>query len=173
MGDGCGGGTVDEPGPGEDGAELADLLRPLYAQLRRFAAVVGPVELDPDDLVQDAIVRFLATGYWRSIDDVQAYLRRTIVNLAANERRRLGRHRSAVSRERADPSTTASYPSDLDDLEHIEPQSRALLYLVEVEGASVNEAAAAVGCSSVAARARLSRARRRLRQALESEALDG
>ena len=164
---------MHKPGRGVDAAEVADLLRPLYPRLRRFAAVVGPVELDPDDLVQDAVVRFLATGRWRSIDDVQAYLRRTIVNLAANERRRLGRQRSAVAREGPALSTTASYPSDLDDLEHIEPQSRALLFLVEVEGASVTEAAAAVGCSSVAARARLSRARRRLRDAIESEALDG
>jgi len=31
----------------------------LYPQLRRFAAVVSPMEVDPHDLVQDALERTL------------------------------------------------------------------------------------------------------------------
>ena len=34
----------------------------LYPSLRRFAAVVGSVDIDPDDLVQDALVRALRRG---------------------------------------------------------------------------------------------------------------
>jgi DNA-directed RNA polymerase specialized sigma24 family protein len=62
----------------------AELLR-LYPRLRRFAAVVAPAEVGPDDLVQEALERLLS----RDIDDIvhiEAYLRQTMVRLAANHR---------------------------------------------------------------------------------------
>lgn len=93
---------VGKTGRGVDAAEFAGALRPIHADLRRFAAVVGPAEL-----------------------------------------------------------------------ERVDPESRGLLYLVEVEGATVTEAAGVIGCSPVAARAGSSRARRRLRAELERELLDG
>jgi len=61
-----------------------------------------------------------------------------------------------------DDAVTAA-PSDLSVLLRLDPVARGLLFLVEVEGASIREAAAAVGCTEPAARMRLSRARRRLR----------
>jgi len=154
-----------------DAGEVADALRPVYRGLRRFAAVVAPLEMEPDDLVQEAVVRLLASGRWSSVDDLGAYLRRTIVNLAANERRRLGRHRAAVKRGTAELVQFPTYPSDVTDLDRVEPVSRALLYLVEVEGLSISDAATIIGCSPVAARARLSRARKMLRAELEAEVL--
>jgi DNA-directed RNA polymerase specialized sigma24 family protein len=39
-----------------------ELFRALYPGLRRFAAAVGPLEVDPDDLVQDALVRCCVGG---------------------------------------------------------------------------------------------------------------
>ena len=36
----------------------ADVFRELYPRLRRFAAVVGAAESDPDDLVQEALPFF-------------------------------------------------------------------------------------------------------------------
>lgn len=152
-----------------DAGEVADALRPLYRGLRRFAAVVGPLEMDPDDLVQEAVVRLLASGRWGTVEDLGAYLRRSIVNLASNERRRLGRHRNAVDRQHAVVVQLPTYPSDISDLDRVDAASRGLLYLVEVEGLSTSEAADIVGCSAVAARARLSRARKLLRAELESE----
>ena len=45
-----------------------------------FAAVVGAVEMEPDDLVQDAVTRALVGGRLSRFDSPGAYLRRAIVN---------------------------------------------------------------------------------------------
>jgi DNA-directed RNA polymerase specialized sigma24 family protein len=58
-----------------DAEEVAEALRPIYADLRRFAAVVGPIEVEPDDLVQEAVVRLLASEQWEAVRDLRAYLR--------------------------------------------------------------------------------------------------
>lgn len=71
-----------------------------------------------------------------------------------------------------DEAGVTPVPSDLADLLRLDPTSRALLYLVEVEGASIRDAAAAAGCTEPAARMRLSRARRRLRAELDVERCD-
>jgi RNA polymerase sigma-70 factor (ECF subfamily) len=147
-------------------------LRELYPSLRRFAAVVGRADVDPDDLVQEAFTRLLVSRRREDIRDLGAYLRRTIVNLTKNERRRLARgsamHRRLVVADEAAPPS----PSDLSDLMRLDPVARGLLFLVEIEGATIAEAATAVGCTDPAARMRLSRARRRLRADLEAERRD-
>lgn len=60
----------------------------LYVPLRRFAAAVHPRGVDPDDLVQDALVKVLSRGGFADVSAPTAYLRRTILNLASNHRRR-------------------------------------------------------------------------------------
>jgi RNA polymerase sigma-70 factor (ECF subfamily) len=157
---------------GVDADEVADALRPIYPDLRRFAAVVGPLDVDPDDLVQEAVVRLLVSGQWQKVRDLRAYLRRTIVNLASNERRRFARQQAAVELNVVEITLVAAYPSDLAELGRVEPMTRALLYLVELEDYPIDEAAALVGCTPAAARTRLSRARRRLKSELETGALD-
>jgi len=149
----------------------AALFAVIYPGLRRFAAVVGPIEEDPDDLVQEAVARALRRhGSLVALDDARAYLARTIVNLSANERRRRG-----VSRRRRvvlanDEAELPAYPSDLQSvLDALAPHERAVVYLVEVERRSFAEVAQLVGCTEVAARARASRARRRLRRLIEQE----
>ena len=59
-----------------DASTLTDALRPLYADLRRFAAVVGGMDVEPDDLVQEALVRLLVSGRLGSVDDAAAVPRR-------------------------------------------------------------------------------------------------
>ena len=76
---------------GDDEATFAGL----YPRLRRLAAVAAPLEVDPDDLVQDALVRVLRRGPLADLDDPGAYLAKVIVNLASNSRRGLGRRRRA------------------------------------------------------------------------------
>jgi DNA-directed RNA polymerase specialized sigma24 family protein len=71
-------------------SEVSDddaLFAAIYPGLRRWAAVCGPAEVDPDDLVQEAVARTLRTHALSDLDDAGAYLRRAIVNLAANHRR--------------------------------------------------------------------------------------
>lgn len=154
------------------GVDATATLRALYPRLRGFAAVVAPLEMEPDDLVQEALARVLASPSWPEIVDIEAYTRRTMVNLASNERRRLGRARAARQREVVDVSFVHEYPSDVADLDRLSPVTRALLCLVVLEGWAVADAAVACGCTALAARARLSRARRQLRDVIESEPYD-
>jgi RNA polymerase sigma-70 factor (ECF subfamily) len=144
-------------------------LRALYEPLRRFAAVTGRWDVDPDDLVQDAYVRVLRRPR-RDIVDLGAYLRRTIVNLASDQRRGDRRAETARLRLVDDTAHVDTYPSDLDDLLRLPTKIRALLYLVEIEGRSTADAAAVVGMSGTNARVALMRARRRLRTELGMEA---
>ncbi len=143
-------------------------LRALYEPLRRFAGVVGRLDVEPDDLVQEAYSRFLSSER-DGVRDVGAYLRRTIVNLATNERRRLRRAEAASHRLDRDNGQADAYPSALGDLLQLDPRDRALLYLVDVEGVPTSEAASIVGLAAPAARMALSRARRALRTTLHTE----
>jgi DNA-directed RNA polymerase specialized sigma24 family protein len=144
-------------------------LRALYEPLRRFAAVVGRWDVDPDDLVQDAYAKVLRRSE-AEIRDLGPYLRKTIANLASDGRRRDRRAETARQRLGGSASTSDDYPSDLDDLMRLPPRVRALLYLVEVEQRAIAEAADVVGMSGANARVALMRARRRLRSELDAEA---
>lgn len=140
-----------------------------YPALRRLAAVVAPPEADPDDLVQEAVVRALRRGPLAELDHPVAYLRRAVVNLAANERRGLGRRRRALARIGPDPVVAASYPSDVAEILRLAPADRAVLWLADVEGLPFEEVADHLGCSAEAARTRASRARRQLRRIVEDD----
>lgn len=144
-------------------------LRELYDSLRKFAAVIGRYDVDPDDLVQNAYAKVLLR-HPDDIRDLGPYLRRTIANLATDERRRSIRANGVL--RQIDVAATASdtYPSDLEDLMRIQPRVRALMYLVEIEGQPVADAADIVGMSNSSARVALMRARRRLRAELTTEA---
>jgi DNA-directed RNA polymerase specialized sigma24 family protein len=146
-----------------------ELFLSLYAGLRRFAAVVGASDDDPDDLVQDALVRALRGGGLSRLDSPDAYLRRTIVNLAADRRRSWSRRRRAWSRLGVQGPGGAEFPSDLADLEQLAPLDRAVLYLTDVDGHSLVDVANHLGLTHDAARLRASRARRRLRLVIENE----
>jgi RNA polymerase sigma-70 factor (ECF subfamily) len=141
-----------------------DRLLAVYPSLRRFAAVVGSADMAPDDLVHDAIVSALRGGGLARADDLEAYLRRAIVNGASNERRRLGRHRSAVARQRdaASDGAVDAYPSDLGHLAALPATSRAVLFLHYVEGRSFEEIAGLLAMRSDAVRQAAHRARRQL-----------
>jgi RNA polymerase sigma factor (sigma-70 family) len=149
-----------------------ELFAALYPALRRFAAVVGPAEEDPDDLVQEALERTLRRCRLAEVESPKAYLRRVILNLASNRRRRLGRARRALARLVPDAASTVDeYPSDLQDLLALPPHQRAVLYLAEVEGIPYAEIGRLVGCSANAARKRAMNARRRLHALIREEAV--
>jgi RNA polymerase sigma-70 factor (ECF subfamily) len=151
-----------------DGSEC-ELIRELYPSLRRFAAVVRPPEIEPDDLVQEAFYQALRRGPLTNLSNPTAYLRRTMTNLASNHRRRLGRGRLALIRYGAGQPAFPEYPSDVSELLRLAPRSRAVLYMRAVEGRSFPEIAECLGCSEAAARAVERRARRKLRAALSEE----
>lgn len=147
-----------------------ELVLALYGPLWRFAAVVGSKPDEPDDLVQEAFFRVLRRGRLSDLEEPLAYLRRTILNLASNNRRRLGRWRNYLRLTNADDTfRVPSYPSDLADLLALPPGSRAVIYLADVEGYSFQDIAAMLGCSEGAARQRASRARKHLRSTMAQE----
>lgn len=147
-----------------------------YPALRRFAFVVADSDTDPDDLLHEALVRVLSRRRLAEIDDLVAYVRRVITNVGSNHRRTLGRRRRAVKRLAAqadtDPAEMAR-PSDLAELMALDPSSRAALYLFVVEGRPHREVADVLDVSETAARARVSRALKKLRvQRAEEESRD-
>jgi DNA-directed RNA polymerase specialized sigma24 family protein len=143
-------------------------LRALYEPLRRFAGVVGRWDVEPDDLVQEAYAKVLRRRR-ADIDDLGPYMRRAIVNLATDERRRAKRGATAVQRLNPDAGSRDAYPHELEDLMRLDGRVRALTYLVEVEGRPIAEAGEMVEMSPTAARVALMRARRRLRAELSVE----
>jgi DNA-directed RNA polymerase specialized sigma24 family protein len=139
--------TDSKPVPTDD-----ELFRPLYPSLRRFAAVVAPLDTEPEDLLHDALVATLRRRRLADLDNPAAYLRRVIVNLSHNHRRRAGvRGRALRLLAASPPVATEDYPSDLSQLDWLSPLQRAVLYLSEVEGYRFAEIAEMVGCSEPAA----------------------
>lgn len=154
--------------------EESQLFEQLYQPLRRFAAVVAPIEVDPDDLLQEAVSRVLRKHRLTDLEEPKAYLRRTMVNIAANQVRHFVRTRRAVSRLVAGTGPGGDeYPSDLSDLMELPPRERAVLYLSEVEGYRYAEIGLMLECSEAAARKRALRARRRLHAVLVGEVANG
>ena len=149
--------------------DLRTRLVAAYPSIRRFAAVVGPADVEPDDLVQDAFVAILRRG-GEGIDDLDAYLRRTVLNLSSNERRRWLRRQRAHERQVVVTEAVSTTFVDVAELLQLPPDVRAVLWLAEVEGWNHAEIGRLLGCSEEAARARASRGRRRLRLALVEEA---
>jgi RNA polymerase sigma factor (sigma-70 family) len=146
------------------------LIRDLYPSLRRFAAVVGPVEVEPDDLVQEAFFRAMRRGSLCDLTHPTAYLKRCIVNLSKDHVRGFIRRRRALVALAATTETfEEAYPSDVIELMELPPATRAVLYLREIEGRSFAEIADLVGCSEKAARNCASRGRKRLRLVLSKE----
>ena len=162
--------TPDQRGSATRGHPIAasdtELFRAVYPGLRRFAAVWVLRGEDPDDLVQQAVANTLARGSLTALVDPAAYLRTAIANLARNQ----------YAAKRADavpsvelPAAVDDYPSDIAVLLEVSPSARAALFLVDVERMSYRDAAAILGCSAPALRARALRARRQVRLLLQAE----
>ncbi len=141
----------------------------LYPHLHRVACVAAPVDVDPDDLVQDALVNYLQLDDPTDVRSPRAFLTTTIVNLASNERRSWSRRRSAVARLGPPAHGIDQFPSDLADLLALPPRERAVLYLHHVDGLPYDEVAELVGCTAAAARKAAERGRSRLATTLAEE----
>lgn len=151
------------------GADDVEFIASSYVELRRFAAVVAPWDMDPDDVLHSTLVKVLPKRRLDSVDDPMAYLRRSIVNHIKSELRKRGARRSAMQLVTSDVDAD-HYPSDLADLMRLSPVDRAILFLHDVEGFTFDEVADIVGMSSGRVRMRASRARSLLRDQLTEEA---
>lgn len=141
----------------------------LYPELRRFAAVVASSDIDPDDLLQDALTSVLASGDLGRLQDPAAYIRRAILNRESNHRRSQARRRARSHLIEIEDSEAAVYPSDLADLEALHPHERAVLFLHEVEGWRFGQIAELLELPESSIRRDASAARQRLRATLSKE----
>jgi len=151
------------------GDDDGELFRSLYPSLRAFAAAVGAWDVEPDDLVQEALARTLRRRALSDLDAPGPYLRKAILNLVTSEGRRRASRRAAFTRSAEVAVTIEPVPSDLADLEHLSPLDRAVLYLVHVEGWPHVEVGRLLGITEQASRTRTSRATRQLRAQIEAE----
>jgi len=145
----------------------AGLFAELYPTLRRFAAAVTSLRVDPDDLVQEAVARTLRRQPLSELDEPATYLRRAIVNLSRNQHRDSGR-RDRILRTAPPPGEHVDvYPSDFVDLSNLSVEQRAVLFLKYVEHRDNDDIAALLDLTPEAVRARASRGVRALRLELD------
>jgi DNA-directed RNA polymerase specialized sigma24 family protein len=141
----------------------SEVFAAIYPSLRRFAAAVSGLGVDPDDLVQEAVAAALRRGRLVDLDDPATYLRRAIVNRARNDHRdRERRGRILAAAPPRDPHTD-TYPSDFVDLANLTVEQRAVLHLRFVEQRDTDDIATLLDLTPEAVRARASRAIRALR----------
>jgi len=160
-----------ERGSMVDPRTARDEFARLYPGLRRFAASICDFDDDPDDLLQEALTRVLRKGDLEHVDNLNAYLRRVVVNLRSNRRRRAIRQKRLQQRVLPDAVFVAEpeYPSDLEILLTLRPLDRVIVYLVDVEGWSFPEVGELLGRPEASVRVGASRARRALRDRIEKE----
>jgi RNA polymerase sigma factor (sigma-70 family) len=151
--------------------EEARLIAHLYPRLRSFASVVAPVGEDPNDLVQEALVRTLRAGPLTRLEHPNAYLRTAIYHLAVSARRHSAAQRRALVRVRAE-ANPPQYSWQVDELLCLSPKARAVMYLRVVEDRPHGEIADLLGCSTASVRKVASRATRQLRKLLLAEVND-
>lgn len=163
----------------EDEAAFAELFEQTSARVYRY------VRRHCDDADCDDVVSEVFLAAWRRFDEVPSD---PVPWLLATSRHRLGNHwRSRDRRTRLeaelravrqlatepDPAGVAADRMEmLTALATLSAEDRELLLLVGWDGLDTAGAAQVLGCSPTAARARLSRARRRLEGALDGAAAD-
>jgi DNA-directed RNA polymerase specialized sigma24 family protein len=157
--------SVELDGRAMTSSEDERVFEALYPGLRRFAAVVAPRGSDPDDLVQEGLMRTLEKTRLSALENPARYLQLVMVRIASNERRRRAREGAALLRLPPDRAAAVLDPDVgtsglLDDLL---PRDRALLYLSIVEGLDANGVAERLEMTAPAVRMAKSRALSRLR----------
>ncbi len=95
------------------------------------------------------------------------------VVIDAGRTKKRGRRRNEALKGLMTVETEDVYPSDLDILRKLTPRSRAVLYMVEVEGYTYAEVGQLLSCTETAARMRAMRARRQLRRLVIGTASHG
>jgi RNA polymerase sigma factor (sigma-70 family) len=160
----------------DDVERFRSLFQTSYPRLHRYARNRGLSRADADDLVAATL-----EVAWRRLEDVplddpSPWLFAVARNLWRNKRRADQRARTLLERldadmvrvdadqARADPDARAITAA----MDRLGDDDRELLILIAWDGLTPTQAAAALGCSPVAARTRLHRARQRLSALLGS-----
>jgi RNA polymerase sigma-70 factor, ECF subfamily len=155
-----------------DGAYEA-FFRRTYADTVRHLVASG---LDPEtaaDCAQEAFVRAY-TRWWRirHYDDPAAWVRRVATNRAIDLFRKRGRHDKALPILAAGATVASPPPAEPDGMAELSAllpeQQRRVIELCYGQDLTAEQAAAEMGISAGAVRFHLSRARARLRPAVDA-----
>jgi RNA polymerase sigma-70 factor (sigma-E family) len=161
------------------GTSGADPLEDAYvrnvgAALRLAYFLTGSRD-QAEDLVHEAFARVAARlRHRRSVDDLDAYLRRTVVNLFSSSLRRRRTERAWMSRQHPPEVIVQDDPAERDAmwraLQALPDRQRAAVVLRYYEDLSEQDAADVLGCSPRALNSLVVRAMRTLRSDLGGEA---
>jgi RNA polymerase sigma-70 factor (sigma-E family) len=140
--------------------------------LRRFAYLLTLHAQDSEDLLQTVLAS--AAGRWSRVqrsNDVDAYLRRALVNRAMSLRRFRSRHPETLVRDHADRAATSPGLGTEDReilvrcLRRLPPRQRAVVVLRYYEELTETETAHILDCSVGTVKSQASKALASLRQA--------
>jgi RNA polymerase sigma-70 factor (sigma-E family) len=149
-------------------AEFTEFVNSQGHALLRFARVLSRSQPDAEDLLQTALLR-LARVWHRELSAPDAYVRRVLINLAADRRRALSRRVTellvgSMADRMVPQSGTQGFAPDLDEvLARLPARQRTIVVLRYVEGYSELETARLLGCSIGTVKSQASRGRARLR----------
>ncbi|WP_404290047.1 sigma-70 family RNA polymerase sigma factor [Microvirga sp. RSM25] len=156
--------------------EIASLLEPQIPGLRRYAwALLRDCEA-ADDLVQDTLERAISRWNQRRDGDLRAWLFAIQRNLFINGLRRRKARGTRVGEEALNdvpapgmsPESHAGLRDVLKGLDALPEEQRSILLLVGVEDLSYEQAAQVLDIPLGTVMSRLSRARARLREFMET-----
>jgi RNA polymerase sigma factor (sigma-70 family) len=159
--------------------DMMVLVEPLIPALRRYARALLRDRSAADDLVQDCLERAISRWHQRRIDgDARSWIFTILHNLAINQlhqKDRRGRHLAIDDVEEATLARPAAQEDGirhrdlLQALDTLPEDQRSVLLLVSVEDLSYAEAARVLGIPIGTVMSRLSRAREKLLQAMDSD----
>ena len=161
----------------ETGARFWRLLEPEYHGAMQFCRKLAAGRERGDDLFQDSLVAALTR--FKGLRDDQAFrpwLYRIIVNTFRSKTRRPWWKRRVSLTEELEISLTVDDPLDAHTarrwlrraMQVLSPESQALITLYELEGWSIAELASMHQLSEGSVKARLFRARKKMRKALSA-----
>jgi RNA polymerase sigma-70 factor (sigma-E family) len=137
--------------------------------LLRYAVLLAPVGVDPQDLVQECLVRIAPRVGRLSSAEAVAYGRRVITNLVIDQQRRASRSRVAsrlLGPPRPEPlldERVSERDAVTDLVGSLPTRQRAAVVLRYWAGLSDHEIAATLGCSVGTVKSQISRALAALR----------
>lgn len=142
--------------------------------LSRLAFLLTADEATADDLLQTALLRSYLR--WSKVrEHPEAYVRRVLVTVAVEDRRRPWRREIAWAQppEAADPRDATAGVDELDAMQRVlaglPARQRAAVVLRHAQGLSVAQTAELLGCSEGTVRSQASRGLDKLRTALSAD----
>ncbi|MCW2776204.1 MAG: hypothetical protein JWN91_4530 [Nocardioides sp.] len=158
--------------PHRDRRVFDEFVRASSGRLIRTAYLLCGDRGHAEDLVQTALLR-TARRWGSARRQPEAYARRVVVNLAKDRWRQLGRRPSEAPIEGDFSIPVSDGLLDRDELlratRRLAPGQRAVLVLRYFDDLTVEETAAALGCSTGTVKSQTSRALENLRAALAPE----